>query len=86
MFKGYVRCQKQDYVAKAEMYIDGELMETANLPASYTTRRNELFWKYELPKGKHVVTFKWLNPIPDAAIVFGDAVVYSDAPMQITHQ
>ncbi|RHJ91719.1 ADP-ribosylglycohydrolase family protein [Parabacteroides bouchesdurhonensis] len=86
VFKGYVRCQKQDYVAKAEMYIDGELMETANLPASYTTRRNELFWKYELPKGKHVVTFKWLNPIPDAAIVFGDAVVYSDAPMQITHQ
>lgn len=38
------------YVAKVEMYLDGELVETANLPASYTTRRNDLFWKYQLSK------------------------------------
>lgn len=86
VFKGYVRSDDNNYVAKAEMYIDGQLVETANLPASYTTRRHELFWKYQLPKGKHTVTFKWVNPVEGASVNFGEALVYSDAPRQITHQ
>lgn len=86
VFKGYVRADNDKYVARAEMYIDGELVETANLPASYTTRRHEMFWKYQLPKGKHTVTFKWLNPEPGASVNLGEAVVYSDAPLHIVHQ
>ncbi|GHV50777.1 hypothetical protein FACS1894181_11780 [Bacteroidia bacterium] len=80
IFKGSVRAPKEDYVAKAEMYIDGALAESVNLPASYTTRRHDLFWKYQLPKGKHTVTFKWLNPEEGVSINFRDALVYSDAP------
>lgn len=86
IFKGYVQAKDQNYVAKVEMYMDGQLMETANLPASYTTRRHELFWKYQLPKGNHTVTFKWLNPVNDASINFGEALVYSDTPLSIKHQ
>lgn len=86
VFKGYLQCADASYVGKAEMYIDEKLVETANLPASYTTRRNDLFWKYQLPKGKHTVTFKWLNPRVGATINYGEAVVYSDAPLKIVHQ
>jgi len=86
VFKGSVNARDRDYVAVAEMYIDGQLVETANLPANYTTRRHELFWKYQLPKGNHVVTFKWLNPVPDVTIRFGEALIYADAPLIITHQ
>ena len=32
VLKGYVKCDDEDYVANVEMYIDGELVETANLP------------------------------------------------------
>jgi len=78
VFRGNVNAVDKSYVAKAEMYIDGALVETASLPASYTTRRNELFWKYQLPKGKHTVSFKWLNPVPDANIRFGEAVIYDN--------
>jgi hypothetical protein len=81
VFRGNVNADDKNYVAKAEMYIDGALVETVDLPASYTKRRHELFWKYQLPKGKHTVTFKWLNPIPAANIRFGEAVIYSDAPI-----
>ena len=67
------------------MYIDGQLIESVNLPASYHDRRNELFWKYNLPKGKHKVTFKWLNPEKDVTIRVGSALVYSDEPLKTNH-
>jgi hypothetical protein len=85
VFRGNVNSRDNEYVAKVEMYINGELVETANLPASYTTRRHELFWKYQLPKRKHVVSFNWLNPVPEASVRFGEALIYSDAPIKITH-
>ena len=86
VFKGNVRSSDNDYVARVEMYINGNLVETANLPASYIKRRHELFWKYQLPKGEHKVTFKWLNPSKEVTINFGEALVYSDSPAQTSHQ
>lgn len=86
VFKGYVRCDDNTYVARVEMYIDGEPVETADLPASYITRRHELFWKYQLPKKQHTVTFQWLNPQPGVSIHFGESLVYSDIALEIDHQ
>ena len=85
VFRGYVR-GPEDYTALAEMYIDGKKIETANLPASFVKRRHELFWKYQLPEGRHTVSFKWLNPEEGTAIHFGEAVVYSDTPAKAIHQ
>ncbi|MDR1780827.1 MAG: ADP-ribosylglycohydrolase family protein [Tannerella sp.] len=73
------------YVAHAEMYIDGALAESVDLPARYHLRRHDLFWKYQLPKGKHTVTFKWLNPVDNISINFSNAVIYSDAPAGVVH-
>jgi len=86
VFKGGVRSKNEDYVAVVEAYIDGELVETVKLPALYRVRRHELFWKYQLPKGEHNVTFKWLNPTPDATITCRDVLIYSDAPKVNHHQ
>lgn len=86
VFKGNVISKNTDYVAVVEMYIDGKLIETAKLPALYRIRRHELFWNYQLPKGEHLVTFKWLNPIPEASINFRDVLIYSDAPQENHHQ
>jgi len=52
----------KDYVFEAELYVDGEKIETAKLPTSFTTRRYDLFWKYPLTAAKHKVTIRLLNP------------------------
>ena len=77
-----------DYVAKIEAYIDGKLAETVNLPVSNLKRRHDIFWKYQLPKGKHTVTFKWLNPSTDFTVNFSNVLIYSDAylPSQIAQK
>jgi len=67
-----------DYVFKTELYLDDKLIETPKLPVSYTTRRYELCWKYQLPKGKHHVRFKILNTSTDHPINLGEVIIYSD--------
>ena len=47
---------ESSYVFNTELYVDNNLVESPKLPASYTTRRYELCWKYDLPKGKHTVS------------------------------
>lgn len=83
---GELKAQDQNYIAVLEAYIDGQLVETIKLPASYHARRHELFWKYNLPKGKHTVSFKWLNPIEDAKINCNKAIIFADAPHINQHQ
>ncbi|MDR3194485.1 MAG: ADP-ribosylglycohydrolase family protein [Tannerella sp.] len=85
VFRGNVRGGGSDYEAQVEMSIDGEPVENALLPVSYRTRRNELFWKYQLPKGKHTVTFRWLNPDDAVSVQFGEALIYNDAPLKTAH-
>ena len=88
VFSGGVRLRSKndDYVAKVEAYIDGSLVETINLPAAASKRRHDIFWKYQLPKGNHKVTFKWLNPINEAIISFETVLIYDDAyaPSQLS--
>jgi hypothetical protein len=54
------------------------LIESPALPASYTTRRYELCWKYDLPKGKHTVRLKILNPSKEEEFNSSEAIIYSD--------
>lgn len=84
VFTGTIQGNK-DYIAQVEMYIDGKMEERANLPAG-KNHRVDLFWKYQLPKGKHSIYFKWLNPDSTAKINFNDALIYSDGPAPVLHQ
>ena len=77
----YRNDKKTPYVFVAELYVDGKKVETANLPTSYNTRRNEIFWKYELPNQKHQVTVKLLNPNADHKLDLSEYIVFSDKPV-----
>lgn len=67
-----------DFVFHTQVYVDGKLIESPELPASYTTRRYELCWKYDLPKGRHRVEMKILNTSKEYAFTVAEAVIYSD--------
>lgn len=69
------------YVFNTELYLDGAVVEKPTLPVNFTTRRYELCWKYQLPKGKHTVKLKILNPSAEHTIRVGDAIIYSDQPV-----
>jgi hypothetical protein len=65
-------------VATVEMYIDGKLNETIKLPMSFTTRRHEIAWKYQLENGKHTVKLKLLNPDNMALCFLSDLILYKN--------
>ncbi|RAJ95442.1 ADP-ribosylglycohydrolase [Larkinella arboricola] len=70
------------YVFNAELHVDGKLVETAKLPVSFIARRHELFWKYQLPKGKHTIRVKVLNPNPEYTIRMSHLLTYGDKPLK----
>lgn len=69
------------YVFNTQVYVDGKLVESPGWPVSFTTRRHELSWNYGLPKGKHTVRIKILNPSKEHEIGTGDVLIYSDKPV-----
>lgn len=74
---------KRNHVFETEMYIDGELIETEKLPTATNQRRFTPFWKYKLPKGKHKVIIKILNPVDYAQIETKYVVIYDDKPYKV---
>ncbi len=86
VFNGGVKSNDKSYVARMEVFIDGNPVDTAVLPVDSRVRNQELYWKYKLPATKHTVTFKWLNPQEGVDINVADVLVYSDKPATIPHQ
>ena len=72
---------KSTYVFDAELYLDDKLIETPKLPVSYTTRRYDVAWRYQLQKEKHSVKLKILNPSTENAVRVSEAIIYSDKPV-----
>jgi ADP-ribosylglycohydrolase len=72
---------ESSFVFNTELYVDDKLVESPQLPASYTTRRYEICWKYDLPKGKHTVHLKILNPSTENTFKASEAIIYSDKPV-----
>lgn len=68
------------YVAKVEVWIDGKLDCTAEMPMKGQNRRVEPAWKYDLPEGSHTVELRWLNPNPMYTIRINDIQYYSASP------
>jgi hypothetical protein len=75
--RGNVQCADKNYVAQIEAYIDGQQVETFDMPAALTVRRFDIFWKYQLPEKPHTLGFKWLNKRNDAKIWMNEAVIYT---------
>jgi hypothetical protein len=71
------------YVFETEMYIDNQLVEKAKLPTAENKRRFTPFWRYQLPKGKHKVVVKILNPVDYANPEIRYAIIYNDKPIEV---
>ena len=61
-------------------------LATAHLPADYTTRKYDLFWKYKLPKQKHTVRIKLIQPNEKQSIQIDDLIIYSDKRADTSHK
>ncbi len=69
-----------DYIFEADLFIDGQLVETAKFPTNFKTRRHELFWKLNLPRGKHTVKITVKNPDSKFDLRATDYIVYDNKP------
>ena len=81
VIKGEARKKTQaaaDAGIEAALYIDGKKMETAVFPTSFTTRRHELFWKFNLPQGKHQVEIRVVNPNNDYELYLRECIIYKN--------
>jgi hypothetical protein len=81
VLRGDARGDDPNFVFNAILFIDNKEVERIQLPVSFTTRRHELAWNYELPKGKHEVRLKILNAANGQRINAGEVVVYDDQPV-----
>ena len=70
-----------DTALTVDMIIDGEKVETSNLPTNSTIRKATPFWKYQLPKGKHKVELIVQNPDEPAQLELHSVVIYNDEPL-----
>lgn len=70
---------RSDYVYQIAVELDGK-KETVEMPFHFTNRKTEVFWKYNLPPGKHTVKLTLLNPDKRSNIVLKDLIIYSDKP------
>lgn len=52
--------------------------DTVTMPYNFRTRRNEIYWNYQLPQGKHQLRLKLLDPNPVSTVRVNDLIVYSN--------
>jgi hypothetical protein len=71
-----------DYVAIMEASLNGEVIETFNMPFDYIKRKYDIFHLYELLKKEHKLTIVWKNPHPDFRIHNKDVVIYSNEELK----
>ncbi|MDB5241603.1 MAG: ADP-ribosylation/Crystallin, partial [Spirosoma sp.] len=71
---------ESDFVSRMDVYVDGQKTETVNLPASFTRRRYDLTWKYQLTPGKHTVRLKLINPDPAYTVRLRNLFVFGNKP------
>ena len=75
-----------EYVFEADLYIDGEKVETSSkLPTSFLKRKLDIFWKYQLPNTKHNVKIVIKNPHDNYELRTWEYLVYSDKPVNHKH-
>lgn len=67
-----------DYTFDLTLLIDGNEIENFKLPTNSHNRRHDVFWKYQLPKGKHTAKIIVKNPKKGYTIRLNDAIIYSD--------
>jgi hypothetical protein len=74
------------YSANVEIYLDGKLDRTVELPATFNRRALDLYFRYGLPMGQHKVSMKVLNPDGSHPVTVQDMIIYADKPNPVEHR
>ncbi|ANH83075.1 hypothetical protein A8C56_20675 [Niabella ginsenosidivorans] len=72
--------QSPEYIVHADVFIDGKKTETVHLPTDFTSRKQEIAWKYLLPPGRHHVRVQVLNPDDRYEIQKPGYIVFAGKP------
>src|SRR5690606_30158070 len=70
-----------DYVFELALLIDGEKVDEFRMSTNFRTRRHDIFWRYQLPKGRHKIMVVITNPKDGYHLRAPDYIVYTDAPI-----
>jgi len=65
-----------NYVMQVNIYIDGELTRTQDLPLYFITRNHELYYNYKIEPGDHQLKLEIVNPHPKAYLIIWDIITY----------
>lgn len=84
-YKGAGYNDNTGYVGEVEIYLDGKLSAVAKNPIKGNGAAPDLYWKYDLPEGEHILTFKFLNKQDNMNIVIDNYLVYSSKPKVVNH-
>ncbi len=68
------------YVYEVELVVDGGPPSVVRMPVDDLVRRLEIAWGYGMPRGRHTLALRLLNPRPGETVALGDLLVYADAP------
>jgi hypothetical protein len=66
----------KDHVLKARLFLDGELVESFDLPTNESARRFIPVFRYELPPGRHEARVRIENPSDGAHLWLDSVIVY----------
>lgn len=64
-------------VGVIETYLDGKLAATCKNPTKGNGASSEIFYKYNLPEGKHTLTFKFVNKEPGIDVYVHRFLIYT---------
>lgn len=71
-----------NYDFLVDVYLDDKKIETVTLPTSITTRRRDIYWKYQLKDKAHEVKIVLTNPHPDYELASHTYVAYGKSPIE----
>ena len=63
-----------------EVYVDGKKIASTIMPTNYLKRKDEVFWIYDLPKGKHKASIVKKDTPEGYYVDLTYNLIYSDEP------
>ncbi len=75
------RGAKTDLVYEVKIYLNDKEVAISRMPYNYVKRKYEVYWNYELTKGKHKIKLELLTKNPATTVIIKEIMVYSDSPV-----
>ncbi len=72
----------KDEILEVQVLIDGVEQNTIKMPSNQLTRKDEIYWNYDLKRGKHKIKVIQKNQISGYLIALNHYIVYDNKPLK----